>query len=121
MQAADVELINNKTIKTPFVESIIEQVGRAPRTQIVAHLLVKLLTKQELQFLLQFSHRKGLNTSTVKSLIEKSLIGKFHADITIVVDKEQSGPPQQPPINIEITVPLIMVSSPKEQNLYSSF
>ena len=28
---------------------------------------------------------------------------KFHADITIVVDKEQSGPPQQPPVNIEIT------------------
>ena len=28
LQAADVELINNKTIKTPFVESIIEQVGK---------------------------------------------------------------------------------------------
>ena len=51
----------------------------------------------------EFSHRKGLNTSTVKSLVEKSLKDKFHADITIVVDKEQSGPPQQPPINIEIT------------------
>ena len=51
----------------------------------------------------EFSHRKGLNTSTVKSLVEKSLKDKFHADITIVVDKEQSGPPQQPPVNIEVT------------------
>ena len=36
-------------------------------------------------------------------MVEKSLKDKFHADITIVVDKEQSGPPQQPPVNIEIT------------------
>ena len=28
LQAADIELINNKTVKTPFVESVIEQVGK---------------------------------------------------------------------------------------------
>ena len=51
----------------------------------------------------EFSHRKGLNTSLVKSEIESALMGKFHADITIIVDKEQSGPPQKPPVNIEVT------------------
>ena len=30
-------------------------------------------------------------------------MGKFHADITIIVDKEQNGPPQKPPVNIEVT------------------
>ena len=30
-------------------------------------------------------------------------MGRFHADITIIVDKEQNGPPQKPPVNIEVT------------------
>ena len=104
LQAADVELINNKTIKTPFVESIIEQVGKGTSDPNSGPSFGETPHKARITIsFCEFSHRKGLNTSTVKSLIEKSLIGKFHADITIVVDKEQSGPPQQPPINIEIT------------------
>jgi len=104
LQAADVELINNKTIKTPFVESIIEQVGKGTSDPNSGPSFGETPHKARITVsFCEFSHRKGLNTSTVKSLIEKSLLGKFHADITIVVDKEQSGPPQQPPINIEIT------------------
>ena len=103
LQAADLELINNKTIKTPFVESIIEQVGKGTSDPNSGPSFGETPYKARITIsFCEFSHRKGLNTSTVKSLIEKSLIGKFHADITIVVDKEQSGP-QQPPINIEIT------------------
>ena len=104
LQAADVELINNKTIKTPFVESIIEQVGKGTSDPNSGPSFGETPHKARITVsFCEFSHRKGLNTSKVKSLIEKSLLGKFHADITIVVDKEQSGPPQQPPINIEIT------------------
>jgi multidrug efflux pump subunit AcrB len=104
LQAADVELINNKTIKTPFVESIIEQVGKGTSDPNSGPSFGETPHKARITVsFCEFSHRKGLNTSAVKSLIEKSLLGKFHADITIVVDKEQSGPPQQPPINIEIT------------------
>jgi len=104
LQAADVELINNKAIKTPFVESIIEQVGKGTSDPNSGPSFGETPHKARITVsFCEFSHRKGLNTSTVKSLIEKSLLGKFHADITIVVDKEQSGPPQQPPINIEIT------------------
>jgi multidrug efflux pump subunit AcrB len=104
LEAADVELINNKTIKTPFVESIIEQVGKGTSDPNSGPSFGETPHKARITVsFCEFSHRKGLNTSTVKSLIEKSLLGKFHADITIVVDKEQSGPPQQPPINIEIT------------------
>ena len=104
LQAADVELVNNKTIKTPFVESIIEQVGKGTSDPNSGPSFGETPHKARITVsFCEFSHRKGLNTSKVKSLIEKSLLGKFHADITIVVDKEQSGPPQQPPINIEIT------------------
>ena len=104
LQAADVELINNKAIKTPFVESIIEQVGKGTSDPNSGPSFGETPHKARITVsFCEFSHRKGLNTSTVKSLIEKSLLGKFHADITIVVDKEQSGPPQQPPVNIEIT------------------
>ena len=98
LQAADVELVNNKTIKTPFVESIIEQVGKGTSDPNSGPSFGETPHKARITVsFCEFSHRKGLNTSKVKSLIEKSLLGKFHADITIVVDKEQSGPPQQPP------------------------
>ena len=104
LRAADVELINNKVIKTPFVESIIEQVGKGTSDPNSGPSFGETPHKARITVsFCEFSHRKGLNTSTVKSLIEKSLLGMFHADITIVVDKEQSGPPQQPPVNIEIT------------------
>jgi multidrug efflux pump subunit AcrB len=104
LQAADVELINNKATKTPFVESIIEQVGKGTSDPNSGPSFGETPHKARITVsFCEFSHRKGLNTSNVKSLIEKSLKDKFHADITIVVDKEQSGPPQKPPINIEIT------------------
>ena len=104
LQAADVELVNNKTITTPFVESIIEQVGKGTSDPNSGPSFGETPHKARITVsFCEFSHRKGLNTSKVKSLIEKALIGKFHADITIVVDKEQSGPPQQPPVNVEIT------------------
>jgi multidrug efflux pump subunit AcrB len=103
LEASDVEIINNKTITTPFVESIIEQVGKGTSDPNSGPSFGETPHKARITIsFCEFSHRKGLNTSKVKSLIEKSLENKFHADITIVVDKEQSGPPQQPPVNIEI-------------------
>ena len=104
LDARDVEFVNNTTIITPFVESIIEQVGKGTSDPNSGPSFGETPNKARITIsFCEFSHRKGLNTSKVKSLIEKSLQGKFHADITVVVDKEQSGPPQQPPVNIEIT------------------
>jgi len=104
LDASDVEVIDDKTIITPFIESIIEQVGKGTSDPNSGPSFGETPNKARITIsFCEFSHRKGLNTSKVKSLIEKSLQGKFHADITIVVDKEQSGPPQQPPVNIEIT------------------
>ena len=104
LDAVDVEVLENRTIRTPFVESIIEQVGKGTSDPNSGPSFGETPNKARITIsFCEFSHRKGLNTSNVKSLVEKSLKDKFHADITIVVDKEQSGPPQQPPINIEIT------------------
>ena len=104
LDAVDVEVLENRTIRTPFVESIIEQVGKGTSDPNSGPSFGETPNKARITIsFCEFSHRKGLNTSNVKSLVEKSLKDKFHADITIVVDKEQSGPPQQPPVNIEIT------------------
>jgi multidrug efflux pump subunit AcrB len=102
--AEDVEIVGKKTIKTPFVESIIEQVGKGTSDPNSGPSFGETPNKSRITVsFCEFSHRKGLNTSTVKQLIERALIGNFHADITVIVDKEQSGPPQKPPVNIEIT------------------
>ena len=104
LDARDVEFVDNTTVITPFVESIIEQVGKGTSDPNSGPSFGETPNKARITIsFCEFSHRKGLNTSKVKSLIEKSLQGKFHADITVVVDKEQSGPPQQPPVNNEIT------------------
>ena len=103
-EAADIEVIQEKSIRTPFVESIIEQVGKGTSDPNSGPSFGETPHKGRITVsFCEFSHRKGLNTSKVKQLIEKALIGNFHADITIIVDKEQSGPPQKPPVNIEIT------------------
>ena len=104
LQAADLEIVNGKKVKTFFVESVIEQVGKGTSDPNSGPSFGETPHKARITVsFCEFSHRNGLNTSEVKRLIEKSLIGNFHADITIVVDKEQSGPPQKPPVNIEIT------------------
>ena len=104
LNAADIEIIEEKIISTPFVESIIEQVGKGTSDPNSGPSYGETPNKSRITVsFCEFSHRKGLNTSKVKQLIEKVLIGNFHADITIIVDKEQSGPPQKPPVNIEIT------------------
>ena len=104
LQASDVEIVKGKKVKTLFVESIIEQVGKGTSDPNSGPSFGETPHKARITIsFCEFSHRKGLNTSEVKRLIEKTLIGNFHADITIVVDKEQSGPPQKPPVNIEVT------------------
>lgn len=51
----------------------------------------------------EFKYRKGKKTSDVLKKIQKELKGKFTADVEISASKESNGPPQGPPINIEVT------------------
>ena len=103
-EVADIEINDTIITTTPFVSSIIEQVGKGTSDPNAGPSFGETPHKSRITVsFCEFSHRKGLNTSLVKSEIESALMGKFHADITIIVDKEQSGPPQKPPVNIEVT------------------
>ncbi len=91
----------------PFIKSVISQVGKGtsdpasgqPEIGDSPH-----RGRITVQFA-EFQHRKGILTSDVKEKIEKALDGKFPAGVRVIVDKNQDGPPQKPPVNIEIKGP----------------
>ena len=51
----------------------------------------------------EFQYRKGIKTSDVLKKIQAGLKGKYTADIQITAAKNEQGPPQGAPINIEVT------------------
>ena len=51
----------------------------------------------------EFQHRQNTKTSDLLKKIQSGLKGKYNADIEITASKNESGPPQGAPINIEIT------------------
>ena len=103
------------------MSSIIEQVGKGTSDPNAGPSFGETPHKSRITVsFCEFSHRKGLNTSSVKSEIESALMGKFHADITIIVDKEQNGPPQKPPVNIEVTAERAMANSLKKRKKFNN-
>lgn len=50
----------------------------------------------------EFQHRKGIKTSDVLKEIQNGLKDQFTADVEVSVSKEENGPPQGAPINIEV-------------------
>jgi multidrug efflux pump subunit AcrB len=51
----------------------------------------------------EFKFRNGVKTSEILQKIQTGLKGQFTADVEISASKENNGPPQGPPINIEVT------------------
>lgn len=51
----------------------------------------------------EFRHRNGIMTSDILREIQEGLKDEFTAEVEITVDKEANGPPQGPPVNIEVT------------------
>ena len=51
----------------------------------------------------EFQHRNGVMTSDILREIQEGLKDEFTAEVEITVDKEANGPPQGPPVNIEVT------------------
>ncbi|MBM78046.1 MAG: copper transporter [Crocinitomicaceae bacterium] len=104
LEVVDEESKNGVKIETAFIASVIEQVGKGTSDPMNGPSFGETPHKARITVsFCEFSHRNGINTSEVKKRIEKALTGKFNADIGIIVDKEQNGPPQKPAINIEIT------------------
>lgn len=51
----------------------------------------------------EFQYRRGIKTSDVLKKIQAGLKGKYTAEIEITAAKNEQGPPQGAPINIEVT------------------
>jgi multidrug efflux pump len=51
----------------------------------------------------EYQHRKGVLTSEILQEIQNEIKGRFTADIEISASKDEQGPPQGAPINIEVT------------------
>ncbi len=87
-----------------FVESIIEQVGKGTADPMEGPSFGETPHKARISIsFCEFSHRKGANTSLVMEKIQKALKNWSYADVKITVGKESNGPPQEPPVNIEIS------------------
>lgn len=90
----------------PFISSILEQVGAGAGKDRFGGAGSGTPHKSKITIKFsEFEHRKDINTSIVKKKIED----KIHnwngniADLKILVDKEQVGPPTKDPIYIEVS------------------
>jgi len=86
-----------------IIQSIIAQVGEG--TSDPAQGVVMGNTPHKGRVTVNFvesQHRKGLKTSDILKKIQDDLRGEFTADIEITASKNEEGPPQGAPINIDI-------------------
>ena len=105
----DVELSDGTKLKDTvyFITSMIAQVGEGtadPSSGQVASGSTPHKARISVNFA-DFEDRNSLKTVPVMEEIKKVLTGKFPADVSIVVDKNSAGPPQEPPVNIEVSGP----------------
>ena len=88
----------------PLISSIIEQVGKGTGDDMLGPSAGETPHKAKITVAFcEFSHRKGINTSNVLKDIEEALKNWPFADVSINIAKEQNGPPQEPPVNIEVS------------------
>jgi len=87
-----------------FIQSIISQVGEGTSDpqQGVAMGNTPHKGRVTVNFV-EFQYRNGKKTSDVLKRIQDAIKGRFTADIDITAAKDEMGPPQGAPINIEIT------------------
>jgi multidrug efflux pump len=86
------------------VKSIIEQVGEGTGDPMQGVQMGTSPNKSRIVInFVEAKHRKGISTSDALKAIQDGLTGKFSTDVTIIAAKEENGPPQKPPINIEVS------------------
>ena len=101
------------TEKKYFIPSILAQVGEGtsdPASGQMGGGSTPHKARVAVQFA-DFEHRVHpeedsiISTQAVMEEIREALRGKFTADVSIVITKNQNGPPQDPPINVEVWGP----------------
>lgn len=87
-----------------IIQSIIAQVGEGTSdpAQGVAMGNTPHKARVSVNFV-ESQHRKGIKTSDILKKIQDHLRGEFTADIEITASKDEQGPPQGAPINIDVT------------------
>lgn len=87
-----------------LIKSIISQVGDGTSDPMSGPVLGNTPHKGRITVnFSEFQYRNGEKTSDILAEIQNGLKGKFPADIEIIASKEENGPPQGAPINIEVT------------------
>lgn len=87
-----------------LIKSIISQVGEGTSDPQQGPALGNTPHKARITVnFVEYQFRNGANTSEILREIQEGLKGKFPADVEIIAAKEENGPPQGAPINIEVT------------------
>jgi multidrug efflux pump len=97
------DLKQNKPEKERLIQSVISQVGEGTSdpAQGVAMGNTPHKARVTVNFV-EFQHRNGILTSEILKTIQDEIKGRFTADIEISASKDEQGPPQGAPINIEV-------------------
>lgn len=87
-----------------IIQSIISQVGEGTSDPMQGPAFGATPHKARVTVnFVESQHRHGISTSDILAKIQNELKGKFTADIEITASKEENGPPQGAPINIDVT------------------
>lgn len=87
----------------PLINSVITQVGEGTSDPMAGPQMGN--TPHKARITVAFAeapYRGKYKSSDIMKEIDSLLNGKFDADVQVVVDKDPAGPPQEPPINIEL-------------------
>ena len=103
--AKEVREGRDTTGQSIFIESVIEQVGEGTSDPMAGPQFGSTPHKGRITIsFTEFKDRNGRETSDFKKMLDTAVLNApFSLDVKIVADKNQEGPPQEPPVNIEIT------------------
>jgi multidrug efflux pump subunit AcrB len=105
-KVVNIKDVKNHIVKDTvyFVESIIEQVGKGTSDNKMGPAFGETPHKAKITVAFcEFKNRQGLSPAKVMKEVQDTLKNWGYADVKIIVDKEKNGPPQEPPVNIEVT------------------
>ncbi|TNE53709.1 MAG: efflux RND transporter permease subunit [Bacteroidetes bacterium] len=99
----DRDIKNNVPSEKRIIKSIISQVGEGTSDPAQGVSMGNTPHKGRITVnFVESQHRKGVMTSDILKDIQDRLKGKFTADIEISASKDEQGPPQGAPINIDV-------------------
>lgn len=86
-----------------LIQSIIAQVGEGTSDPAQGVTMGSTPHKARITVnFIEFQHRRGIETSEILQKIQTELKDQFTADIEVIAQKDEQGPPQGAPINIDV-------------------